>query len=287
MRTWTRFRTIRLMKLAAGVLIAAALVAAGWTAEKLYRSVAKKSYYLELERFDEPPVTLPDGSTMGWGGSIGTMIPADAPPGSAEKAKKHHEEMKQLIAQKKYELVKTHEMPPGEKQYVYRFSLADGTPHVLNFSIPLENVVSWDDYLQKTKEHRKQWGAKIYKAFAAGKFRLLAVEPMLIHVCREVDSSQKILVQRITLLDGKQIASVRRENANSPEYQTSWQDHLEAVRQGKRVLLEEQQTAKILTYEVTLEDGSTTQYQIGSVDPPEKLESRLRQLAGAAAAEKR
>ena len=56
MRTTGPFRATRLMKLAAGLLIAVVLVATGWTAEKVYESIVKKDQYVELERFEEPPV---------------------------------------------------------------------------------------------------------------------------------------------------------------------------------------------------------------------------------------
>jgi hypothetical protein len=286
MRTTRPFRATRLMKWAAGVLIAAALVATGWTAEKVYQSFAKKDYYVELEKFEEPPVILPDGSMMGAVSVVGTYVPADAPPGSVEKAKKDHEEMKQLIAQKKYKLIKTFEGPSGRKQYVYRFTLADGTHHNMNFSIPLENVASWEDYCQKSTEQEKQRREKIFKAFAADRFRLLDVEPLSVHLCRDVDSNQKLLAQRIPLSDGKEIASVRPEAASAPRYKTSWEDHLQAIRQGKRVLLDLQIT-KHYTYEVTLDDGSTTTFQIGSDGPAEALAERLRQRASATAGKDR
>ena len=106
------------MKLAAGVLIAVFLVATGWASEKVYQKIMKKSYYVELEKRDpQPSVKLPVGSHgpdfMVTGSIVGTTIPDDAPPGSAEKAKRRHETMKQMIAEKKYEFVKTFEAPPG------------------------------------------------------------------------------------------------------------------------------------------------------------------------------
>ena len=79
------------MKLAAGLLIAAMLVATGWAAEKVaekvYESLAKGDQYVELERFEEPPVTLPDGTVMSSSSVTGTYLPADAPPEAVEKAK--------------------------------------------------------------------------------------------------------------------------------------------------------------------------------------------------------
>ena len=288
MRVSGQFRTTRLVKLAAGLLIAAMLVATGWAAEKVaekvYESFAKGDQYVLLERYEEPPVTLPDGTVMSSSGVTGTFLPADAPPEAVEKAKKDHEEMKQLIAQKKYELVKTFEQPGSVKQYVYRFTLADGSPHKLNFSIPLENVTSWEDYCQKSREHKRQRKEKIFKAFAADRFRLLDIDPISVHVCRDADSDKRYLVQRFRRPGGQDEALVRPEGTGVTEHKTSWEDHLEAIRQGKRVLVDLQIT-KGYTYEVTLDDGSTTTYSVGSGGTAEGLAERLRQRASATAGE--
>ena len=262
------------------VCCAVVLIAAGgWAAEKVYERITKKEQYVELERFEEPPVTLPDGTTMGSVSVTGTYLPADAPPGSAEKAKKDHEEMKQLIAKRQYELVKTFE-GGGGKQYVYRFTLSDGTSHGMNFSIPLENVTSWEDYCQKSREQKRQREESIFKAFAAGRFRLIDIDRISVYVCRDADSDTRYLVQRFPRPDGEDEALVRPEGAGATRYKTSWKDHLETVRQGKRVLLDVRVT-KSYIYEVTLDDGSTTTYQIGvgADASTEELEERLRQRA--------
>ncbi len=269
-----RLRMTRLMKLAAGVLIAALLVATGWAAEKVYQKVTK-SYYVELEKYDGSPVELPDGrddanSSMSVVSVVGTTIPDNAPPGSAEKVKRNHEVMKRLIAEKKYKFIETFEIPPdSQTQYAYRFTLPDGEHVNMNFSMRLEDVASWEEYLQKSKEQLRQRNEQISKAIAAGKFRLLDVEPLATHVCRDVDVSQKLLVQRIELPDGKEIALVRGETAAVPGYQTSWQDHLQAVRQGERVLLD-LQVSENYTYEITLDDGSTTIFTYAGSEPLKK-----------------
>lgn len=273
MNTNGHVRMTRLMKVAAGVLIAALLVATGWSAEKVYQKITKKSYYVELETPESLSLKLPDGpdgpDSMVITSTIGTTISEDAPPGSAEKAKRHHEEMKQLIAEKKYKLIKTFENSPGRTQYVYQFSFADGEQSGLNFTMPLEDLTSWEDYLQKCKEEQRQRNEKISMAIAAGKFRLLDVEPLVIHVCTEADLEQKLLVQRIELPDGREIASVREETARVPVYQTSWQDHLQLVRRGERVLLD-LQIVESYTYEITFDDGSTAIFKYGGNKPLKK-----------------
>ena len=178
--------------------------------------------------------------------------------------------MKQLIAEKKYEFVKTLEIPPGSQtQYVYRFTLPDGEQVAMNFSMRLEEVNSWEEYLQESKEQIRRRNEKISKAIAAGSFRLLDVQPLTTHVCRDVDSDRKLSVQRIELSDGQEVASVRGEAAAKPEYQTSWQDHLQAIRHGERVLLDSQ-ISKNYAYEITLPDGTTTIFTYGGSEPLRK-----------------
>lgn len=254
------------------------VAAGGWAAEKVFESIANKDQYVELERFEEPPLTLPDGSTMSSSSVTGTYLPPDAPPGSVEKAKKDHEEMKQLIAKKQYELVKTYDGAGSGKQYVYQFTLADGTSHRMNFSIPLENVASWDDYCRKSRKQNRQREEKIFKAFAADKFRLLDIDPISVHVCRDADSDVTYLVQRFRRPDEEDEALVRPQEEGVTRHKTSWEEHLAAIRQGKRVLLDLDVT-KSYVYELTLDDGSTTTYAIGADASAEELEKRLRQRA--------
>jgi len=253
------FRPTRLAKLAAGVLITVALLATGWTAETVYRTITEKS--VELERISLPPVTLPDGSMLGGAFGIGTYIPADAPPGTTEAARRHHEEMKQLISQKKYEFVRTIELPSELKQYVYRFVFADGEQGTRRFFMPLDSVASWDDCVQKMKEQATQRQEAFVKALAAGKFRLLNLETELTHVCRDADSNQKLSVLRVDHSDGEDDALVFLGELDQPHYSTSWKDHLEAIRRGNRVLLD-LSTSTSMTYEITLDDGSTTTFEV-------------------------
>ena len=385
MRTTKRFRPTRLMKLAAGVFLAAVLVATGWAAEKVYQNVVKKYVNVELETIEYPaghhstktlsggivlsadvlpgtsiPADAPPGTVekaeknheeikrliaekkykliktvetpfgqkehtyrfnFADGGhvaitflipledvaswedyvkksekigrvvissptftGISTSIPADSPPGTAEKVKRHHEEMKQLIAQKKYKLIKTLEKR-GRKSYVYQFTFADGERDTQTFSIPLEDVASWEDYwkmkheeLQKKQEQEEQRLKKIYRAIAAGKFRMLDSKASLTHICRDADSNQTLWVSRLVKPDGKDEALIYRELVEGTPHENpweKWQDHLQAIRQGKRVLLDLRVVKKYI-YEVTLDDGSTTTYDYGGGQPLEKLSAEER-----------
>lgn len=271
------FDMTRLARMAATVAIAVLLMASGWAAEKVYQSVVKRSYEVEVERVDVPAVEVPNekGGTdpMLGTANIVTVIPDDAPAGTADKVRQHHEQMKQLIAEKKYTLVRTFEYPPGsETQYVYRFDLPDGDHMNMNFTLRLEEVGSWDDYLQKSKEQARNRNEQISAAIAAGRCRLLNIEPLVTHVCRDVKTGQRLMVLRIELPAGKEIASVRTEDIDKPGYQTSWQDHLDAVQQGNRELIE-LKAGNMYTYEITFDDGSTTVFQYGGDEPLKKPEN--------------
>ena len=114
----------------------------------------------------------------------------------------------------------------------------------------LDNVSSWEDYQQKADEQRRQRHEKINQAIKAGKFRLINLEVMQVHLCRDVETDQKFKVQRIPLGGGKETAFPRADYSTiSPGVkQTTWQDHLQAIREGKRDLLDLETTTNY-TYE--------------------------------------
>jgi len=122
------------------------------------------------------PWTLANGTTM-WEGSSGPAI---------------KEELKQLIAQKKYKFLSTFDSPNGEKQYVYSFVFSDGS----------------------------------------------------------------------------EIAFPRADYGSLPPSvkQTSWQEHLQAIRDGRRTLLE-LETVNSYTYEMTADDGTKLTFQYGGGNP--------------------
>lgn len=126
------------------------------------------------------------------------MMITEASSGSAMT-----DEPKKLIAEGKYELVSTFDSTDGKKQYVYSFALSDGRSLGTNFSMRLENVSSWEDYQQKLDRQRQRRRERIDQAIAAGRFRLLDLEVMQIHICRDVLPDKKFKVQRIRHADGK------------------------------------------------------------------------------------
>jgi beta-lactamase regulating signal transducer with metallopeptidase domain/protein involved in polysaccharide export with SLBB domain len=212
---------------------------------------------------DEPknkpkPWTLPNGTTMWessstWGGS-----PID------------DKELNKLIKEKKYEFVKTFDSNNGEKEYVYRFTFSDGRKVNTNFSMPLEKVSSWDDYRQKQEQQRERRHERINQAIRAGRVRLLNLEVMESQVCRDYESGKKFKVQRIRLADRSEIALPRADYGAIPPSvkQTSWQEHLDAIRHGKRELVE-LETINNYTYEMTADDGTKEIFNYGGGKPLE------------------
>jgi hypothetical protein len=268
-----RFSMLNVAATLAAVMI---LIGTGWAAAKIYEKFFTK-VSMTLEQSPMRESKLPDGRNLYTGVWTGTALPDD--PKALETAKRRHEEMKQLLAQKKYDFIKAYEFE-GRKQYVYKFTLADGSHTGMNFSMPLDNVVSWEDYKQKEEQNEKQRQEQINKALAAGRFRLIDVDLMLLHICREVATNQKYRIQRIPIPDLKerslhrQIALYRSFDIGAEEKtttmpQTSWQDHLDAVRDGKWELLSEE-TISTYQYEVVLDDGSKTIFRYGGGKPLEK-----------------
>jgi len=268
------------LKAAAGLAAVVILIGTGWAAAMIYEKFFTK-VWVTLERSPTRAWKLPDGSNMYTVGGTVTELSDD--PKALETAKRHHEEMKQLLAQKKYDFIKTYEIM-GQKQYLYKFTFADGSHAGMPFSMPLDNVVSWEDYQKKEEQKQNQRQEQINKALAAGRFRLIDTDVMLAHICREVATNQKYRIQRIPLPDPKE-KSLHRETALYRPFdvgaeektttmpQTSWQDHLAAVRDGKWELLSEE-TIPSYQYEVVLDDGSKTIFQYGGGKPLEKPQAK-------------
>jgi hypothetical protein len=258
-----------MMKAAATFLVAAILVATGWAAEKIYEKWKPSEVTITLEQFKPKEVVLPDGTTAWEGGMSGTDVSSEDPK-AIEMDKRQYEEIKKLIGEKKYKFVKTFENF-GSKQYVYSFTHADGTHDSMNFSMPLETVTSWEDYRQKIEKRREE----IHKAVLAGKYRLVNCEiAFLTHVCRDVESGEKLEVQRIPLDDGKVDACAHLALPEGteitpeilakpqPTQDTTWQEHLDTIRNGKRELLD-MTSSTMYIYEVSLPDGSKDIYASG------------------------
>jgi hypothetical protein len=254
--------------------IGATLFAVSWSwtlpaAEEIGKKPATVSVVVELERFPANSWTLPNGKTIAGGGAMCEMITCDA--GKVKEAvaaaKRRHAEMKELIAQKRhYRLVKVWgEEKFGGKIYNYSFAFSDGSQKILDFTIPLHNVASWDDYVQKRQAEEDERHEKINRAIVAGSYRLKHVETRYSFVCQDAGSTEKCRVLFMPAPKGKHRAQILPFEANAEEHAnttlstTSWQDHLQAVRKGKRKVLS-QETRKTYYYEMFLEDGSKTMF---------------------------
>lgn len=259
------------LKVAAAILAVVLLVGAGWAAEKIYQKLKFTEATLILENNPPQEWTLPSGKKLTTGGMIGTDVNPDDPQ-AIETAQRHHEEMKELIAQKKYKFLKTFENEIDKStQYVYRFTFSDGKQNATNFSMPLDDVASWDDYQRKVQEQRQHYHEQLNKAIAAGRYRLIDQDVMLLHICLDKESHKKVRVQRIQLSEGKEIALYRPYDAAAEEQatikpQSSWQEHLQAIRAGNLELLDVE-TVPNYTYEVIFEDGTKRIFSYGGGDP--------------------
>jgi hypothetical protein len=239
-----------LVKLAAALLVAAILIGTGWASEKIYELVTSESTVISHKE--------PSGATSEFGTS-------GANP--AEEEKQADEEVKKLIAQKKYKFVRAIDTPQGGRFYVYYFRLSDGTR--LKWKRPpprLEEVASWDEYERKTDEYAKQQGKDIEKAIASGKSRLINIVVTEIHVCRDAKSHQNLDVRRSSpscpeegTQDFADLYAGGMQEYEKPGNHvfktTSWPDHLRAIREGKRELLDVR-FVKCGIYEAVREDGS-------------------------------
>jgi hypothetical protein len=223
------------LKVAAAILAVVVLVGAGWAAEKIYEKLKFTEATLILENNPPQEWKLSNGNTMTTSGMIGTDVnPED--PQAIETAQRHHEEMKELIAEKKYTFLKTIDNKiDGSTQYVYNFTFSDGKQSAVNFAMPLDEVASWDDYQRKIQETRNRYQEQVNKAIAAGKYRLINQDVIFMHICVDRASQEMIRVQRIPLSDGKEIALYRSydlvdQEQGTTQPQSSWQEHLQAIR---------------------------------------------------------
>ena len=188
------------------------------------------------------------------------------------------------MAQKKYKFVRTIHHPQGNESNVYYFYLSDGSRVKWKHPPPrLEDVASLDEYERKAKEYSEQRGKDIEKAIASGKGRLVNIIVTEIHECRDVGTNQNLDVRRISPQcpeegtdDFAEVYPGGMQGYEKPGdhmFKTSsWQDHLNAIRDGKRELLGVR-LLKLGVYEVTRDDGSNLIFS-RELSPQEKGDTK-------------
>jgi hypothetical protein len=251
-------------KIAAACVAGLALIATGWAAEKVVRGVIEGKRVEVTTVFVGESNVMPDGSVMTMG-----VLSSDTGGPEAEA------EVTKLIAQRKYKLIKTFEDQTRRTHYVYRFALSNGNQVNRNFIVPLEQVESLEDYNKKSIDLERRRNEAVRQAIAEGRFRLIDMEPLLVHVCQDKVSGLKIDVLRVERPDGRDIAWATEspQSATAPSsigYQSAWKDHLKAVSEGKRELLDVR-IVRHYSYEVTLADGTKTVFVYGGDSPLEKM----------------
>ncbi len=266
-RPWRTRLSSRPAKLAAACIVAVALVATGWGAQEVY-SRMRYSYAIGGGG-EKPKIALTGATTRPDGTMTGTLIAScqfttvnsDNPILTPQEIQKEQAEADaqcdRFIAEKQYTFVKTLKTPEGQTEYVYQFPNGNRA-----FDLPLDEFRSLAQYRQKAEKLRQEREQAIYEAVAEGHYRALDVEPMLVQQCRE--DGKDIEVLHIKLPDGREEASVcvlpRQDAWRSVD--TPWEDHLKAIADGKRQLVDAR-TIQSWTYEVTLADGSKVHWSVG------------------------
>jgi len=283
--TWREriFLMSRNRKAAAALLAAVVLAATGWAAEKAVRNSIEGKPVKSRYKVDSMPTTVmsTDGSSVVVMGGGLVMVQTES-TGPKEFSHEQLDELDKLISRKEYKLISTSQMPAGTL-YRYSFVFSDGVTKEKRFLLPLEGFKSLADYNQKYKEYESKRREAMQKALTAGRYRLVDIKTLLVHMCVDVATGKKISVEKVTLLDGSEIAiaSEVKERTHFPStsewseweethYETTWQEHLDSIMAGRRKLLDAE-VINSFWYEMTLEDGSKTIYSYGGGPPLEKM----------------
>ena len=132
-------------------------------------------------------------------------------------------------------------------------------------------------------QEEKRRTEQIGKAIAAGRFRLIDTDVTLEHVCKEVATNHKYKIHRIAIPDSKDRARYsniamyypfdsKAQEGTNQRPQTSWQEYLDAVRDGKWEVISTD-TMPAYKYEVVLDDASKTIFRYGGGKPLNKPET--------------
>ncbi len=261
-----------LIRVAAMILAAVVLVSAGWAAEQAYRKIAWITW-IDLKTTSHE-LTLPSGKKLELTTSITSGVTRSDQDVSIEQAKAdqavRREEMPQAIVDGKYTFRKEYNNPyGGPVAYIYSIDLPSG-PLNWAFDVPLEKFESWEQFEDLEEEARRKYSQMCDEAIEAGRYRLVDVKAELSHICREVETGEEIFCQRLPG-DSEPTAYIQpwplKLNGRTKTIQTTWQDHLDAIADGSRELIEPF-ICSIYIYELTLSDGRVVHWSIAAGDKP-------------------
>ncbi|MFA6133677.1 MAG: hypothetical protein WC869_06635 [Phycisphaerae bacterium] len=269
---WRAFVGNRIVKYAAVFVVTAALVATGWAAEKLYESIQNTTWSKRGPEI-KWSVTPPGGKELELHGYDDVEVngPGDANFSQAQSdTDREQREFEQMIAEKRYKLIKVDSGAEGGPQYFYIFTPPDGEPFCTGFSIPLEQFRSWKDYEKARAKQQAERQAAIQEAIAQGRFKLVNVDVIPAYICKEQPSGEMIWVNKPITTQPEEEKQVyvqpyplnRKPGEWTKEYQMLWKDHLKAVADGKRQPVDVF-VSKYWTYDVTLADGKVVKWSCG------------------------
>ncbi len=263
-----------LLRVAAMILAAVVLVSAGWAAEQTYRKVTRITWTDSESTSRE--LTLPSGKIVKFTTSRTSGVTTSDHHVNIEQAQADQaarwDEIGQAILDGKYKLMQEHDLPNSPTLYGYYIELPNDSTGTA-FVVPLEKFESWEQFRALEDEVRRKHSQMCDEAIDAGRYRLVDADVFLSHVCREAETGEEIVCQRVlsTIKDIEPKAIItswpRNMDVEREMIETTWQDHLDAIVDGSRELIN---TALInsYVYELILSDGRVVRWSTGGGNKP-------------------
>jgi len=257
---------------AAAAVVGVALFSSGFAAQQVIDAARSRVIHLGPSK-PGYTLTMPDGSKQ----DFTTCKASD----TSSDAKEVQSQVERMIARKEYRRASTYEDPGGNINHVYVFKLASGSSYSRSFLYPLEDVSDWADYQKKVQAAEVQRTKDIQDAVKNGRYRLIDLDVGKIHVCRDLATGKKLFVH---MAGGKTPEACIFDDSSpgttgTKALITPWEDHLKAIADGKRELLDIQ-TVKLPKYELTRADGTKFHYGYGGDPLPLNTSKPATQPAG-------
>lgn len=255
-----RPRALRWMRAAAMVSVGAVLMGAGAVAKDVY------DRYRHTTVSSEEQITYLDAQGKpGNKENASTVLSSSTPfNGTTETAAR--QSMKatmDAVNAKKYRLVREEDTPDGRHRYYYMLTLADGTEVPASGTVRLEETNGWDEWQKKQHELAVQESQQFQQAIGEGKARIVADDLYVKYVCKDAASGRTVEVMKFAGADGKAVAMISEPGADMSQH-TSWQEHLDALSEGRRVLVQVVATPGF-TYEYQNAEGKTVRHSCGGM----------------------